>query len=184
MRPQSPVHPGVAVARRTAQGHATCRALGFQGLHQFQKACRVFGNFFEPRLLDHALAKVDEVAVVGHGNGDPFACWAFAVGLGGGHPAAIFFAQIRSHVAHVNDLAREQMRQRIKPPKHVGPLVRIGRDAGLGLHIVKGLVDDLDRYTSGLGKGFNQAHESVFFGLYKALPAQQLYGSAFFRFEG
>ena len=73
VRPQCPMHPGIAVAGGAAERKAAGNRLALQIFHQLQEAGVVFRNFLKASLLDHALAVVDEVAVVGHRNRDPLA---------------------------------------------------------------------------------------------------------------
>ena len=167
------MHPGIAIARSAAKGHAAGCALRFQRLVHFKEGVGCVRELGEPSFGQHRFAVVLHICIVGDGQGDPFAT-AFAIGFRRCSPAAIFAAEVGANICHIETFCREQMGQGIKTPEQIWPLVGIGRNGSLGLHVVKGLVDHRDLDACGFGKGINQNDESVLFRLDKALPAEQL----------
>ena len=172
MGPQAPVHPGVAVAGGVAEGEAARRAVLLGGLGEFQEFVRGRGELREARLLERRDAIVHEGAGIADRNIDPLGAAALAVSDRARHPAAVFLSEIVGDVGDVHALLREQMRQGVKPPEQVWAGAGVGRDRGLGLHVLIGFPRYRHLHAGGPGEGFQQLEEFVVFRLHEIFPPQ------------
>ncbi len=180
MRPEAPMHPSIAIPRGMSQSEAARRVVLLHRLGVFEELVGRGREFREARLVRRLDAVIHHVAAVADRNTDPLAT-ALAVLLGGGHPAAIFLAEIVGDIADVHALLREEMRQRIEAPEDVLAGAGIGRDGRLGLHVFVGFARDGDLHARRLGEGVDQGDEGVVLGLHEILPAQHRQFRAAFR---
>ena len=171
LRPQAPVHPGVAVAGGVAEREAAGRALRLHRLGIFEEFVGLGREGAEPGLLRRFDTIVDQRAGIADRDRDPLVA-VLAVFDGAVDPAAMRLAEIVGDVGHIEALLREQVRQRIQTPEQVGAGAGVGGDRCLRLHVFIGFARDIDRDAGRLREGGDQLYESVVFGLHEIFPAQ------------
>ncbi len=183
VRPQAPVHPGIAVARGVAERKAARRIVALGRLGVFEEGVGGVGKFGEARLLQRRDAIVRQVAAVADRDRDPLVA-ALAVLDRARYPAVVLLAEVFGDVADIEALLRKEVGQRIEPPEQVRAGAGIGGDRRLRLHVLVGFAGDIDLHAGGLGEGVDQLHERVVLALHEVFPAQHRELRAGFRLPG
>ena len=181
VRPQAPVDPGVAVARRMAEREAARRIVLLHGLGVFEELVGLGRKCGEAGLLGGFDAVVHQAAGIADRNPDPLVAF-LAVSYGAVGPAAVFLAEVVGNIGDVDAFFGEQMWQRVKAPEQIRPCAGVGGDRCLGLNIFVGLTANRDLDAGGFGESVHKRDEFVVFGLHEIFPAQDRERSILLRF--